>query len=158
MILSIAEDGDVPELARLLWLDANNDERADESLAHFAASLSNWWRTDGRNHNAFVARLQPRELVGMAWVAPVPRVPRPGNVARRSADIQSVFVMPEPRGRGLGAALVQAAADFAVSQGALHVTVHSSRRAVPLYERLGFESSPELLGRDVTDAAGGWPA
>ena len=35
--------------------------------------------------------------------------------------------------------------EHAVQLGAEHVTVHSSEGAVPVYERLGFTSSPLLL-------------
>lgn len=51
----------------------------------------------------------------MAWLALVPRMPGP------------------------------AARDRALGLGAVHVTVHSSRRAVPVSERLGFASSRHLL-------------
>lgn len=47
----------------------------------------------------------------------------------------------------IGSALVQAAAEHATRLGSLHVTVHSGRKAVPVYERLGFESSRQLLQR-----------
>lgn len=74
-------------------------------------------------------------------------MPRPGATSRLSADIQSVFVLPEHRGRGIGSALVAAASEHAEHTGSLHVTVHSGRRAVPVYERLGFASSRQLLQR-----------
>jgi GNAT superfamily N-acetyltransferase len=83
----------------------------------------------------------------MAWVALVPRVPRPGQGLRFSADIQTVFVEDAHRHQGIGSALVRAAADHATSLGASRVTVHSGRKAVPVYERLGFESSRRLLQR-----------
>jgi GNAT superfamily N-acetyltransferase len=83
----------------------------------------------------------------MAWVALVPRVPRPGATSRLSADIQSVFVMPMQRGQGIGSALVRAASEHATHLGSLRMTVHSGRKAVPVYERLGFESSRQLLQR-----------
>ncbi|WP_398875917.1 GNAT family N-acetyltransferase [Streptomyces prunicolor] len=70
-----------------------------------------------------------------------------GATSRLSADIQSVFAMPEQRGRGIGSALVAAASEHAARLGSLRVTVHSGRRAEPVYERLGFESSRRLLSR-----------
>lgn len=89
----------------------------------------------------------------MAWVALVPRVPRPGDLTRLSADIQSVVVLPDHRGAGIGAALVDAAARHAEDLGAVRVTVHSGPRSVPLYERLGFASSRLLRQRPADDRA-----
>jgi len=144
--ISQADTDDVAGLARLLWLDTRDEEPAQRSVDAFAAELAQWWAGRQDSHLAFVARLQP-EIVGMAWVALVPRVPRPGAPSRLSADIQSVFVMPKHRGQGIGSALVQAATEHATNLGSLRVMVHSGRKAVPVYERLGFESSRQLLQR-----------
>lgn len=135
------------QLARLLWLNASPDERQRQSPESFATDLSAWWAAHARSHVVFIARHHAPDVVGMAWLAIVPRVPRPGTTARLSADIQSVFVLPAERGRGVGTALVQAATARALRLGAAHVTVHSSEGAVPLYERLGFASSRVLLQR-----------
>jgi GNAT superfamily N-acetyltransferase len=146
--ICIADETDVPQLARLLWLNAAPEQRAQQSVEAFADDLAGWWASHDESHFAFVARRDDSELVGMAWMAVVPRVPRPGMTTRRSADIQSVFVVPEFRGRRVGSALVQAAADHALGLGAGHVTVHSGRKAVPVYERLGFASSRQLLQKE----------
>jgi len=95
----------------------------------------------------FVARLDDMEMAGVAWIALLPRVPRPGSMQRMSADIQSVFVAPQHRGRGIGSELVDAAIEHAWHSGAMRVTVHSSSRAIPMYEQLGFQSSRHLLQR-----------
>lgn len=147
MRISQANAGDVADLARLLWLDTLDEEPARLSVDAFAAELAKWWVARQDSHLAFVARLRRPEIVGMAWVALVPRVPRPGATSRLSADIQSVFVLPDQRGQGIGSALVEAASEHATHLGALRVTVQSGRRAVPVYERLGFESSRQFLRR-----------
>ena len=145
MRIDQASRDDLGDLALLLWLDSHDAEPSPEALDLFAAELEEWWTAHEGTHLAFVARVP--EIVGMAWVALVPRVARPGQVRRMSADIQSVFVRPHHRGQGIGFALVDAAARHATQLGALRVTVHSGRKAVPLYERLGFASSRQLLQR-----------
>ncbi|MFI6761934.1 GNAT family N-acetyltransferase [Micromonospora sp. NPDC050417] len=147
MRISQANAGDVAGLARLLWLDTHHEEPAQPSVDAFAADLAQWWAVHQDSHLAFVARLRRPEIVGMAWVALVPRVPRPGATSRLSADIQSVFVTPDQRGQGIGSALVEAASQQAAHLGSTRVSVHSGRTAVPVYERLGFESSRRLLQR-----------
>ena len=147
MRVSQASVDDVTDLARLLWLDTRHEEPAQRSVDAFAAELAHWWAVRQDSPLAFVARLGQPEIVGMAWVALVPRVPRPGATSRLSADVQSVFVMPEQRGQGIGSALVEAASEHATRLGSLRVTVHSGRTAVPVYERLGFKSSRQLLQR-----------
>ena len=147
MRISQANADDIADLARLLWLDTLHEESTPQSVDEFAAELEQWWAAHQDSHLAFVARLLGPEIVGMAWVALVPRVPRPGATSRLSADIQSVFVMPKQRGRGIGSALVEAASEHATHLGSLRVTVQSGRKAVPVYERLGFESSRQLLQR-----------
>jgi GNAT superfamily N-acetyltransferase len=145
--ISQANTDDVAELARLLWLDTHNEEPAQRSVDGFAPELAQWWAAHQDSHLAFVARLLRPEIIGMAWVALVPRVPRPGATRRLVADIQSVFVIPKQRGQGIGSALVEAASEHATRLGSLRVTVHSGRTALPIYERLGFESSRQLLQR-----------
>jgi GNAT superfamily N-acetyltransferase len=149
MDICIADQADLGHLARLLWLNAAPDQQAKQSVDSFAVDLDAWWTDHNDSHLAFIARLAESEVVGMAWLALVPRVPRPGVTSRRSADIQSVFVVPQQRGKRIGSALVQAASDHAFRLGASHVTVHSGRKAVPVYERLGFASSRQLLQKET---------
>lgn len=140
---------DIDGLARLLWLDTMGEDPAPGSVDAFATDLTRWWATHRETHHAFIA--QPHEtehrIVGMAWVALLPRIPRPGATRRFSADIQTVFVEAQHRGYGIGSALVNAAAAHAEHAGAARVTVHSGRHAVPMYERLGFSSTRQLLQR-----------
>jgi GNAT superfamily N-acetyltransferase len=142
--VGLAGPQDAGALARLLQLFASPAER-EQSPGSFEVDLAGWWAEHARSHIPFVARTSGSDVVGMAWLAVVPRVPRPGRLARLSADVQSVFVLPEQRGKGIGGALVRAVTDHALRLGAEHVAVHSSEGAVTLYERLGFASSPLLL-------------
>lgn len=144
-----ADRADLPALARLVWLNAAPEEQAAQTIESFRIDLEAWWSTHEQSHRAFIAVDDGGVPVGMAWVALLPRVPRPGVLDRSTGDIQSVFVVPEHRGRGIGSALVRAATEEAVRHGARRVTVHSGRRAVPAYERLGFVSTSELLTKEL---------
>ncbi len=147
MLVGRADRTDVAALARLKWR-AEFDRQATESeFNSFAADLSDWWQEHVLSHSAFLARTEQGDAVGAAWLALLPRVPRPGSLARFSADLQSVFVLPEHRGRGIASMLVEAAFQHATAAGAGRVTVHSSEKAVPLYRRLGFDTSAKLLQR-----------
>ena len=101
--------------------------------------------------DAAAARLAARgarsRAVGPALLALGPPGPRPGTTPRRPADIQSVCVVTEQGGKRIGSGLVQAATAPALRLGASRVTVHSGRKAVPVYERLGFAPSRQLLQR-----------
>ncbi len=143
--IALAGPADLTDLARLLWLHATPAEQGRQTEHSFAIALGDWWVDHSGSHFAFIARSADFGAVGMAWLALVPRVPRPGAAARCSGDVQSVFVLPEQRGLRIGAALITAATRHALDRGAGRVVVQSGRNAVPLYERLGFASSPQLL-------------
>ena len=145
MDVCLAGSQDAAQLARLLWMHAAPDEQARQSVDSFAVDLEAWWTDHEDSHLCFVARPTQSEAVGMVWLALLPRAPRPGDCSRHSADIQSLFVLPEQRGKGIGSELVRAASEQALRLGAGRVTVHCGRRAVPLYQRLGFASSGQLL-------------
>ena len=147
MDIVIAGPQDAAELADLLWSHASAGERNTQPQAAFTADAVNWLTLHSSTHVPFIARPRPAQTVGMAWLALIARPPRPGATTRHSADIQSVYVLPEHRGRGIGSAPFRAAVQYASQQCTSRVTVSSGTGAVPLYERLGFHSSPQLLER-----------
>ena len=141
---------DVGDLALLKWSDLHGSDLsglAGDEYAAFVTALSDWWSTHGDRHAAFLSSDPSGAPIGAAWVALVPRVPRPGELDRLSGDVQSVYVVPEHRGRGVGTVLVDAAVAWAMRSGASRVTVHSSERAVSLYRRRGFAPSHRLMQR-----------
>lgn len=145
MLIERATFDDVDGLAQLKWRDLVDETPPLQSIAEFAADLKAWWLDHRQTHFAFVARSDEQEIVGAAWIALLPRVPRPGQRERLSADVQSVFVVPEHRGQGIGTELVSAASQHALDAGASKVVVNSSAGAVSLYRRLGFDHSPVLF-------------
>jgi GNAT superfamily N-acetyltransferase len=110
----------------------------------FEKEFAAWARLHTESHRCIVVR-RDEIVIGMAWLAVVPRVPTPESMVRATGDLQSVYLVPDARDDGLGGRLVAAVLDEARALGLPKVTVQSSSRAVPVYCRNGFESSPLVL-------------
>ncbi|WP_328871720.1 GNAT family N-acetyltransferase [Streptomyces sp. NBC_00287] len=141
-----AEPSDLEAVAglRWQWMVENGDtsttlERPD-FIRHFVA----WAAENSASHRCMVL-IRDSEVIGMAWLAVVPRVPTPQLLHRASGDLQCVYVSPGARDTGLGGRLITETLAAAESLGLERVTVHSSPRAIPAYARQGFENSPRLL-------------
>jgi len=110
----------------------------------FAQLFSAWMGEHLSTHLPFVAEVDA-DVVGAAWLMVAERVPSPERRYRRHGDVQSVYVVPELRNRGIGVALLEAVLAEAATLDLEHVTVHSSDRAVPVYERVGFQHDRRWL-------------
>lgn len=142
----VADADDMGQLAGLLGRFAERDQSAGAGPA-FAADLRRWWEAHQGSHVPLLAVLPSGAAVGMAWLAITARVPRPGGQGRLCGDVQSVYVVPEHRSAGIGAALIEAVARHADALGLEHVTVHANQTARSLYERAGFAASGDMLLR-----------
>ena len=138
-----------PEDARtvehLVWTRSRGDADPCEATAEFVAAFREWFARSAESHLPFLALLGDGTAVGIAWLAVQARVPSAGDTRRWCGDVQSVYVLPGCRSRGVGTALVDGLLRHAEGLGLEHVTVHSSVAAVSLYERAGFTASRELL-------------
>jgi GNAT superfamily N-acetyltransferase len=112
--------------------------------AAFVELFSAWVIEHLSTHLPFLAEVDD-QVVGMAWLMVADRVPSPARRRRRTGDVQSVYVVPEFRDGGVGAAPLDAVLAEARRFGLKHVTVHSSRRAVPFYQRTGFHQGQHWL-------------
>lgn len=137
---------DAPALARLRWR-WRVDERGQaiaierESFVDFFAT---WALDHARTHLAFLAEVDG-QVAGMAWLSLVDRVPSPSALDRRAGDIQSVYVIPERRGHGVGTRLIAAVIQHVRDIELVYLTVHSAADAVGFYEKLGFVNNGQWL-------------
>ncbi|MEU4361210.1 GNAT family N-acetyltransferase [Promicromonospora sp. NPDC023987] len=147
LVVRSATPDDAPALAALRWRWAVPDRtpRDDEAL-EFARALRRWMEERGERSVCQIAVLEG-ELVGMAWLAVFERAPNPGDLVRRSGDVQSVFVLPEHQGSGIGRLLMEAICAAADSLGVRKLTLDARDAAVPFYERLGFSLRNGLMQR-----------
>lgn len=136
---------DAAELAQLRWRWAV-EERGypGTDWPRFAESFSAWVAESLSTHLPFLAELDG-QVVGMAWLMVADRVPTAARRRRRFGDVQSVYVIPEMRDSGVGAALLDAVLAEARRLDLEHVTVHSSDRAVRFYRRAGFQHDESWL-------------
>ncbi len=136
---------DAPALARLRWrwrVEELGETGTDR--AGFLQFFADWVIDHLHTHVPFVIEVEGR-LCGMAWLMLADRVPSPGRMDRRTADIQSVYVIPEQRNSGAGTALLDSILNEARNRELEHMTVHSSERAAPLYVRAGFKDGQNWL-------------
>ncbi|MGW6906575.1 GNAT family N-acetyltransferase [Streptomyces sp. NPDC054940] len=160
-----AEPADLAAVAELRWewiLESDGAAPAspavdrEDFVRHFVA----WAGQNAASHRCMVLAREAEitgttgitgttEIIGMAWLAVVHRVPTPHALHRASGDLQCVYVVPEARDAGLGGRLITETLDRARELGLERVTVHSSPRAVPAYARQGFENSRRLLQAHV---------
>lgn len=139
---------DLPGVAGLRWRWYHDRHRqADTTLDDFTREVQSWWDRV-QDYVGLVATVEA-QLVGMGFLAVVHRVPWPGDASRCYGDVQSLYVLPDFRGRGIGRQLVDELARRAASSGCIRITVNSSDRAVTLYTGAGFELSPNLLVRSL---------
>ena len=140
-----ASADDAAELAglRFRWT-AEESGRRELDKGAFVDAFSAWVNEHIATHLPFLVEVDG-DVTGMAWLFVADRVPAPERQHRRFGDVQSVYVVPELRGRRVGAALMEAVLAEARRLELEHVTVHSSDRAVPVYQRAGFEHEQRWL-------------
>lgn len=140
-----AAEVDAAALGGLRWRRLTEERGyTGTDRADFLALFASWMADHVSTHLPFLAEVDG-EVVGMAWLMVGDRVPTPERRLRRSGDVQSVYVVPELRDSGIGAALLESVLVAARSLDLEHVTVHSSGRAVPFYQRVGFQHDQRWL-------------
>jgi GNAT superfamily N-acetyltransferase len=138
-----AEDVSALGRLRFRWRVIEQGERGLDE-AGFITALATWMRQHSESHFPFLAEWEG-DPVGMAWLAVVDRIPGPEVFLRRSAYVQSVYVVPEQRSQGVGARLVAAALDQARALSCGYVAVHHTEGSTTLYRRLGFTDPARVL-------------
>jgi GNAT superfamily N-acetyltransferase len=93
---------------------------------------------------AWVAETEAGEIVAASALSFYKLPPKPWNLEGKYGFISSMFTEPNHRRKGLGKKLLQAAVDYARSQGITHITLHASEKGKSLYQSLGFRETNEM--------------
>ncbi|MDT7801104.1 MAG: hypothetical protein QOI78_4537 [Actinomycetota bacterium] len=144
-----ARPADLEAVAGLRWRwVAERDGLPGAGRAEFVREFAAWALANAATHRCLVVVREDRVL-GMAFLAITARVPTPTAFTRAAGDVQSVYVSPEARDCGLGGLLINGVLRLAADLGLERVTVHSSPRAVPAYERRGFAVARHLMQAEL---------
>ncbi len=110
------------------------------AAAFFARELA----AEGSYVRAWIAYAGER-AAGSAVLTMAPSLPRPGRAASLDGRVRSVYVIPELRRCGIGAALTRAAIEGAEAAGIDRLTLGASVAGAPLYASLGFRPKPSEM-------------
>lgn len=156
MNIRTAREADLPAIAALQaesWQDAYADVFPAAYLAHrVTGDLERHWRDLEIQPGDVVLVAEEDGLIGFiaVWCRPDPY-------------IDNLHVRPRLRSRGVGAALMQAAAQQLIQKGhrtAYLWVVESNKRAVRFYERLGGlctdQAAQDLYGHKVSTVKVEW--
>ena len=139
-------------LAHLKIEWARIDPRPDGAAVwKYADDLGGWMDRMGDRLLCRVA-VSGDALIGMVWLVVFERVPDFDDRKRRTGDVQSLYVVPSKRGRGVGRALLEAICAEADARGIPRVTTASTPSALPVYESAGFRTAATLLDRSASGA------
>src|SRR4051812_16456467 len=153
-VVRAATAADLPAVARLRWeMDVENGFAPGMDPQEFLDAFLDWARGARDTHHCIVA-VRGDEVIGMAWLAVVVRVPSVRAFERASGDVQCVHVRPAERNAGVGHAMLTELVALAERLGLEHVMAGSTVRAVAAYERVGFEHSDRVLKRDILSTGG----
>jgi GNAT superfamily N-acetyltransferase len=83
--------------------------------------------------------------VGMVNLVTFERMPRPGVTPSQWGYLGNMFVVPEQRGSGVAAVLLDAVTDEAQSCGHERIVLSPSERSISFWRRAGFTIADELL-------------
>jgi len=138
-LLDAASDADVEKLAALRA--ATHGREPDDELV---TELKGWLRTEGLHRRTWLAE-DDEAAVGYVSALLYWRMPSAVRPASGWAYLGNLFVHPDHRGEGTGAALVDAVVSWARDLHLVRVVLSPSELSVPLYQRMGFRDADELL-------------
>jgi GNAT superfamily N-acetyltransferase len=117
----------------------------DEAMALQIPIWAAWFHralADGRYHS-WIAQ-EDGEAIASGSLLVYAASPRPGSKSDREGRVQSVYVVPDARRRGIARALMAEIIGYARAAPLIRLVLHPSDEARPLYAALGFSELDEM--------------
>ena len=160
----VADDRDLPALARLRreWTAERTGGQVEDD--HFDRSFAAWWRTELPRRTFWVAEAGTDRsgytVVGSLNVVEIGNMPRPGARPGRWGYVGNAFVVASYSDRGVAAALLTAAVEHARARRYQRLVLRPTPSSTPFYLRHGFAPAGEgmlMLLPHVAPAEGAGP-
>lgn len=144
----MAQEQDLPELARMRWDFRTEEEPAAANLSRdsFVAACVEFLR-QGLREGRWVYWVAEREgqIVAHICVQRVAKVPKPSRLQDAWGYVTNVYTRPTYRGQGIGAALLERVKAWAIQEDLELLIVWPSEASVAFYQRAGFTSQNDIL-------------
>lgn len=144
-IRAASNDGLLADFYRSRWLEMGVDDSA--CVADWRSTALDFMASarEDRAFAGFVAASDGAD-VGGACCQRVDRVfpAFRADDATQIGYLWGLYVIPAARGRGIGAALVNACVAHLADQGCRRVPLHAGERSRALYAKLGFRATDEM--------------
>jgi GNAT superfamily N-acetyltransferase len=143
----VADDRDLPALARLRreWTAERTGGPVEDE--HFDRSFAAWWRAELPRRTFWVAEAGTDRsgytVVGSLNVVEIGNMPRPGARPGRWGYVGNAFVVSAYADRGVAAALLDAAVEHARARRYQRLVLRPTPSSAPFYLRHGFTPAGE---------------
>lgn len=128
---------------RLRMLDETTDETLPEGLdVHIRRFV--WRHMEDGTCLGVVAEKDGR-VVADAVIYLFETMPDEINIAGRTAMLYNVYTLPEFRGQGIMARMLPEVIRLAKEAGAVELKMTAAKKAIPLYERMGFHVNDDAM-------------
>jgi GNAT superfamily N-acetyltransferase len=85
------------------------------------------------------------QIVASGGITMVSLVPTPNDFSSKVAYLHSMYTEKEFRGKNLADRIVRKALECCKANGIKRVILNASEAGRPIYERIGFSSSPDMM-------------
>jgi len=143
----VADDRDLPALARLRrdWTTERTGGPVEDD--GFDRSFAAWWRTELPRRTFWVAEAGTDRsgytVVGSLNVVEIGNMPRPGARPGRWGYVGNAFVVASYSDRGVAGALLTAAVEHARARRYQRLVLRPTPSSAPFYLRYGFAPAGE---------------